>query len=92
MQVCLARITQKSHASIFSENFIEQLKSAGIHSDNHIALYEKMLNIGLITRDKSLPKMDKDLRKAYPDIGNSTRKAIGLMIMSPRRDDLFRLF
>ena len=69
MQVGLARIAQKSHASISSENFIEQLKSAGVHSDNHIALYDKMLNTGLITRDKSLSKINKELRKAYPDIG-----------------------
>jgi len=87
MQIGPVRLIQTAQSKKTDNNIIEQLKSEGVHSDENIALFEEMLNTGLISQDKSLPQMDKDLRKAYPNLDDSTKQAIGPMIMAYKGDD-----
>jgi len=89
MQIGPIKFIAQEANSINDKDYVQSLKDKGTLSDSNIELFEEMLNSGVVSKDKSLPKLDKDLRAAYPNLDEKTRKALGPIIMQFSMSDLF---
>ena len=59
MQVGPVRIKPTKKVETSDEDIIEKLEAEGLHSDEHIALFKEMLDKELVSKDKSLPEMER---------------------------------